>query len=823
MNVVHQSSEFARYVSPNYSAALLSRLYDLQFSRMLCDVIFTNDETSLFAHSCLLTAVSPILAKYICSQKVNDCDALCKSVIIPITFVTKMIDDSRGNCFDCLSNVINFVYTGSIQIDLGHFHHIVNMSCNLEINELIDICQKSISETPAVVNNYDDIDDTMDLIYKVSGFNKRRKEREIVDKCSNNSTVEEISENLFEVSSENIKPHVGIDKLLFPSEINGCGLRTTTKAKINEIKSLLKTTMVDEIKNNVDEQNIGDISLEACVSVAENNDTSKLFCVKCCSHFDSTDSLIQHNNEFHKWGYMYNCIYCEFKTNSLKKVVGHLLKTQHSNKCCICLEVLKSKKEFFKHCRNHLISALYTCCYCNKEFRSREKFKVHLKSHSELEISFTCSRCRFKCCSKAEMKIHIFKKHNDKVMNCDFCSYQTKYSSYLKRHMLKHNKKLMYCTWPNCNFQTVWSYNLKEHFKSHEKKTAKEFSCMICNAQFSLRKNLQRHIFHAHIKTKVFKCPECKYSNKRFDKIKAHCQSSHDGNKAVWDHLNKQLLNESFKDYKLKNSSFEESVRDDKNEPPVVQPSMKTADLIYPEDKVAPSNHSGMVYLNETTGNLTFFCDKDGEPLKGVPDVITVHSIGSLNSANNFDVHSNSDSTGMILNETTGELTYTKINFEHNIDCNTVEKQNYSNPEIAVTVLDETTGEITSKQELRTFENDNIIDFDNIFDTIDFDAMNDDSLDGFDDFDNELFDAEFSVGSAGTDMERILNEFTGELFVDESACRFSLNKEMDASLWESSGSSREKTINPSKAQPFTETFLNEVTGELTDEFSSLIS
>ena len=111
------------------------------------------------------------------------------------------------------------------------------------------------------------------------------------------------------------------------------------------------------------------------------------------------------------------------------------------------------------------------CSYCHKDVKFIED---HLeKFHTEQLEKYSCEKCPYIAYSEAKLDTHIYRKHSSKRGVCGQC-----------------NKRVN---------------NLSSHLKKHK---TNKFECVPCTKNFSVKRDLCRHILYEHEKRRT-SCDIC--------------------------------------------------------------------------------------------------------------------------------------------------------------------------------------------------------------------------------------------------------------------------------------------------------------------------
>lgn len=128
-------------------------------------------------------------------------------------------------------------------------------------------------------------------------------------------------------------------------------------------------------------------------------------CMECVEKFDNKELF-----EIHRSGHANNmkCAICNMVLKSLKNYEKHCLRCK-PYECQICGRVVRFRPNFIKHMRVHTGQQSernkYKCDVCHKEFMSFEYFKVHKKIHNE-NVNLTCEICGKQFSALASLRGH---------------------------------------------------------------------------------------------------------------------------------------------------------------------------------------------------------------------------------------------------------------------------------------------------------------------------------------------------------------------------------------------------------------------------------
>ncbi|XP_024084704.1 RE1-silencing transcription factor A-like [Cimex lectularius] len=544
--------------------AVLINLSKQRSKGEFCDVQLTNGPSKLWAHSCVLATVSPFITRYFLKHFGRLVEwSVNKPIQLNISTLTKCKGESRNNCMECVEDTVDFIYTGKIKLKEKHLDHVLNLSNNLELDDLLLICQRykndkgvdffktddgsnveaQISEkAPTPLKEPHEVlntNESKEYSCDTCGFKSKDDEQFLLHdfifhrfdytclSCSfEESSIAKIVEHLQDQSHDNtvcsiclfnacdvtkLKQHFKEHADPEPFKCQHCSLRFKDRSQwLRHFSSGCQSN--------------SDLS----VSLHRNLDS----CLICKVKFENESITKKHMKVFHK--NKYTCLSCEYSTFKISKIINHLKVTDHTELyCSLCLQETKSKIELQNHLEEHLQKLPFNCKRCSVSYPNRRQWWRHMSCHYD-EKPFGCIYCQLKFKNNVLLNTHVLRMHKKKKYICSVCGLAEPFPSLLEKHMKSHRiqKQEFVCTFPKCNFRTnykvYFAKHRKEHVVRHNENKSSSFQCSICKIFFSLEKNLNRHMRFMHnSKAHQFKCPQCNYLTVRLDKIKDHCVKVH--------------------------------------------------------------------------------------------------------------------------------------------------------------------------------------------------------------------------------------------------------------------------------------------------------
>jgi len=262
---------------------------------------------------------------------------------------------------------------------------------------------------------------------------------------------------------------------------------------------------------------------------------------------ETTDSVKEeHIFEQESSAQLYNCPLCDYNSQVKYYLRKHISRSHPNDDesklnfmCPFCNDQFEGLKNYHQHCVSEHGGKLpkVNCNICFKEFASTKSANIHKKvAHENYRIS--CPQCDKEVTSKQgliqHLKVHTgdapsaSKRSNsisirphisldgeaNKQFNCSGCDYSSPLKENVKKHVktfhsddVAKGKELLPC--PNCDKTFLGVSNLHRHAKEEHYLLLKlDYTCNLCNKEFSKRSNLRTHIQSVHEGIR-YKCEIC--------------------------------------------------------------------------------------------------------------------------------------------------------------------------------------------------------------------------------------------------------------------------------------------------------------------------
>uniref|UniRef100_A0A8D0HAJ9 Myoneurin n=1 Tax=Sphenodon punctatus TaxID=8508 RepID=A0A8D0HAJ9_SPHPU len=223
---------------------------------------------------------------------------------------------------------------------------------------------------------------------------------------------------------------------------------------------------------------------------------AKPMCNTCGKVFSEASSLRRHMR-IHKGVKPYVCQLCGKAFTQCNQLKTHV--RTHTGekpyKCELCDKGFAQKCQLVFHSRmHHGEEKPYKCDVCNLQFATSSNLKIHARKHSG-EKPYVCDRCGQRFAQASTLTYHVRRHTGEKPYVCDTCGKAFAVSSSLITHSRKHTGEKPYIC-GICGKSFISSGELNKHFRSHTGE--RPFICELCGNSYTDIKNLKKHKTKVH-------------------------------------------------------------------------------------------------------------------------------------------------------------------------------------------------------------------------------------------------------------------------------------------------------------------------------------
>ncbi|XP_016089396.1 zinc finger protein 513 [Sinocyclocheilus grahami] len=116
----------------------------------------------------------------------------------------------------------------------------------------------------------------------------------------------------------------------------------------------------------------------------------------------------------------------------------------------------------------------YSCKLCSFSSRYSNHLKRHMKTHNG-EKPYRCQQCAYASTQLVNLQRHVRTHTGEKPYKCEFCTFACNSLGNLKRHQRMHTQeKDLNCS--QCDFRANNSHSLKKHMMSHKEDKSSAFT-----------------------------------------------------------------------------------------------------------------------------------------------------------------------------------------------------------------------------------------------------------------------------------------------------------------------------------------------------------
>ena len=275
----------------------------------------------------------------------------------------------------------------------------------------------------------------------------------------------------------------------------------------------------------------------------------KLRCIICSMKFANRAQLEEHARSVHEKLKPFKCTICDTKFARKSGLLWHN-RTIHEKKkpfkCTICHSEFACKDYLEKHTgavHDEKIEPL-KCTLCNFKFASKQYLERHTIAVHEKKKPFKCTICHSEFACKDYLEKHTGAVHEKiEPLKCTLCNSKFASKQYLERHTIavhvldeakkpKDQNDILETQAPfipeNKAMKRQRKQQISERTTFEEKKEELiklKLKCDFCNAIFSNKKNMNRHV------TLQLHCKLCKKDFQSKRNLNVHVASVHQGMK----------------------------------------------------------------------------------------------------------------------------------------------------------------------------------------------------------------------------------------------------------------------------------------------------
>ncbi|KAG2462830.1 myoneurin-like isoform X1 [Polypterus senegalus] len=508
----------------NHCKYLLEKLNNQRERGYLCDCTVVIGRSQFKAHKNVLAAFSEYFAA------LSGVPTVSSITFLDPTLVTEHV----------FQNLLDFLYTGDIDINGCNVAQILQSATYLRIESLLARC-KGFLETPPITEAKPQPDETVPV---TDGPVTAVEHSDVSDAGSDvvplpiepieTSAEDEVQENQAPAEKEKMlceaSPEVKRTKRVRkPRNKHGSDYQLCKKVcaeeEISQNESSSKS--LEDVSNEY--RKTADLAVQGVEADSEPVGSAK-------NHSDKEVVIQKSKGKKNKSGknliMKENCAAEsasaeEYGTLDFsKEELIRDMRLKMKPICNACGKVFSEASSLRRHMRIHKGVKPHVCQLCGKAFTQCNQLKTHVRTHTG-EKPYHCDVCDKAFAQKCQLVFHSRMHHGEeKPYKCDFCSLQFATSSNLKIHSRKHSGEKPYVC-DRCGQRFAQASTLTYHVRRHTGE--KPYICDTCGKSFAVSSSLITHS-RKHTGEKPYKCATCGKSFISSGELNKHSRS-HTGEK----------------------------------------------------------------------------------------------------------------------------------------------------------------------------------------------------------------------------------------------------------------------------------------------------
>ena len=277
------------------------------------------------------------------------------------------------------------------------------------------------------------------------------------------------------------------------------------------------------------------------------------FCKHCDYSSVTKVELIVHHKAHHDrlLPPYFKCDKCDFISRYNATTISHA-KEQHNSEynafeCKTCGWTKNNLTQMLKHMEVHERNRGHVCNYCGKKLRKLASLQFHIATVHEADKSkqdYVCDICGYTTYHSFWLKKHVFAKHSkEKHTKCYYCDETFAYKANMEVHVdRKHpekGNKVHFCT--VCDKGFIYAYSLKFHMHSHKERhhskvlkiksaPKQQINCELCGEEIcssKIRWHYKKYHPEKIDQSILLKCDHCHETFLDKMGLKKHMYNSH--------------------------------------------------------------------------------------------------------------------------------------------------------------------------------------------------------------------------------------------------------------------------------------------------------